>query len=213
MPQVIETQVFEFDELSDAAKERARQWFRELADSSDLDHVVTDAEAIAALLGIEFHTSPVKLYGGGMRRDACVCWALAYCQGDGASYDSNYEYRKGCARAIRRYAPQDSKLHAIADSLVALQKRHGYRLKATTKTGSDSNSQSMRVEMCETESFMPLPQFEAAESELRDILRRFADWIYWQLRTENDYQNSDETVSENIRANEYTFTANGKRFG
>ncbi len=212
MPQVIETQVFEFDELSDAAKERARQWFRDCSDSSDLDHVITDAEAIASLMGIEMRTRAFRTIGGNQRTEPCVYWALTYCQGDGAAFDSRYAYRKGCAREVKRYASQDSKLHAIADSLVALQKRHGYRLAAQTWTGGDANSQSMRVELDDS-CLSDAEAWANAESELRDILRRFADWIYWQLRTENDYQNSDEQVDENLRANAYTFTENGKRFG
>ena len=38
-------------------------------------------------------------------------------------------------------------------------------------------------------------------------------WIYRTLESEYDYQNADEQVDENIEANEYTFTAEGRRFG
>lgn len=41
-------------------------------------------------------------------------------------------------------------------------------------------------------------------------MRAFADWIYRQLETEYDYQNSDEQVDESIIANEYEFTEEGK---
>lgn len=43
--------------------------------------------------------------------------------------------------------------------------------------------------------------------------RTFADWIYRQLESEYEHVNSDESVAETIRANEYEFTADGKREG
>lgn len=46
-----------------------------------------------------------------------------------------------------------------------------------------------------------------------EIARDFMNWIYRQLESEYDYQNADEQVDDTIRANEYTFTAEGKRFG
>ena len=50
------------------------------------------------------------------------------------------------------------------------------------------------------------------ELELTGALRAFADWIYRQLETEYNYQNSDEQVAETIKANEYEFTVEGERF-
>lgn len=43
----------------------------------------------------------------------------------------------------------------------------------------------------------------------RDILEDYLT----MLRQEVEYRLKDETVDEDIRANEYTFTADGERFG
>ena len=42
-------------------------------------------------------------------------------------------------------------------------------------------------------------------------MRDFADCIYKQLETENDWRNADEQVDETLRANEYEFTEEGER--
>jgi hypothetical protein len=49
----IETNVYKFDELSDAAKERARDWFREASAGDTPDCALDDAVTIAGLMGIE----------------------------------------------------------------------------------------------------------------------------------------------------------------
>ena len=40
-----------------------------------------------------------------------------------------------------------------------------------------------------------------------------ARWLYRQLEREHEYLTSDEAVDESIIANDYTFTASGRRFG
>ena len=54
---------------------------------------------------------------------------------------------------------------------------------------------------------------EPGEWRLIEALRDLARWLYRQLESEYDYLSSDEVVDETIAANEYTFTARGRRFG
>jgi hypothetical protein len=49
---------------------------------------------------------------------------------------------------------------------------------------------------------------EAAIETARDAMR----WIYRRLEREYEYQNSVECVDEVIRANEYEFTEDGRRY-
>jgi hypothetical protein len=53
--------------------------------------------------------------------------------GDGASFDTFYSHEKDAPRRIREYAPQDTKLHRIADVLYAIQRRNFYQLTAETR--------------------------------------------------------------------------------
>ena len=69
MPEIIETTVYQLGELSDAAKNNARAWYREGGFDYDwYDSVFEDFERIAEILGICLKTRPVRLMGGGTRR-------------------------------------------------------------------------------------------------------------------------------------------------
>jgi hypothetical protein len=50
-----------------------------------------------------------------------------------------------------------------------------------------------------------------ATNDFIEAARDFMDWIYRQLEAAYEFEQKDETVAENIRANEYEFTAEGKR--
>lgn len=52
-----------------------------------------------------------------------------------------------------------------------------------------------------------------AEEIVTEALRDLVRWLYRQLECEYEYLSSDECVDETIIANEYTFTASGRRFG
>jgi hypothetical protein len=49
--------------------------------------------------------------------------------------------------------------------------------------------------------------------DLIDALHYLAHWLYRALEREYEFQTSDETVDDAMAANEYTFTAEGRRFG
>ena len=68
MPRIIETTVYTIDELSRAAKENARIWFRDQGLHDEwYDFVYEDFGTICEILGITLATTPVPLYGGGTR--------------------------------------------------------------------------------------------------------------------------------------------------
>jgi len=208
--QVTEKIVFKFDELSDDAKEVARAWWRESEAMymSDSEFVIEYAEWVAAILGIEFSTRSVGLYGGGTRQKPCVYWSGFYSQGDGACFEGSYSYAKGSAKAIREYAPKDKTLHAIADSLAEVQKRNFYRLVASiSHRGHYYHSGCMSVDV--EDSGNPYRDIGDAGEIVTQAMRDFADWIYDQLRSEYEYVMSDEHVDESIRINGYEFDESG----
>ena len=58
MPMIVETQLFTFNELSDDAKEKAREWYRQgHLDDDWWDTVYSDFEAICEILGIALKTT------------------------------------------------------------------------------------------------------------------------------------------------------------
>ena len=57
------------------------------------------------------------------------------------------------------------------------------------------------------------PMTDGAEDTVIEALRDLARWFYRQLEREYDYLTSDDAVDESIAVNQYTFTAQGHRFG
>jgi hypothetical protein len=211
MTGTMETTVFTFDELSDDAKEKARDWYREASQHDDWwDTVFEDADKIAKLLGIEFKQKPVKLHGGLTRYDPRIWFSGFSSQGDGACFEARYRYAKGCAKAVRGYAPQGEWLRQIAGGLQAAQRSAFYRLEAETEhSGHYYHSGCMSVKVWRNPDDRDVSR--EIEEEVTQLLRQFADWIYHQLEAEHDYRNSDENVDECIRANDYEFTSAGNR--
>ncbi|MGF7006962.1 antitoxin of toxin-antitoxin stability system [Aminobacter sp. BE322] len=214
MPEVIETTVYRLDELSDDAKEKARAWYREGGFDYDwYDAVYEDFQRIAEILGIRFKTRTVRLLGGGSRQEPCIWFRGLWSQGDGASFEGNYAYRKNASAEIRSYAPKDTILHGIADALQSVQRRNFYQLRAeASHRGHYYHEYCMAISVTRDS---PTYQDMTADAEevITEALRDLARWLYRQLEREYDYLSSDEAVDETITANEYTFTENGRRFG
>lgn len=202
MSRIIETEVFKFPELSDAAKEKAREWYRNGAWDYDWwDSVYADADTIAGLMGITMDRkgkhSPTIYFSG--------FWS----QGDGACFEGTYCYKKGSVKAIKDYAPRDEELHRIATGLQDLQRRNFYALSASMKQhGHYNHSGCMTVSVSDDRHTYRWVD-ASAEDELTQYMRDFADWIYGQLEKEYEWLTSDEQVDEAIIANEYEFDAEG----
>ncbi len=208
--EVTERTLYAFGELDQDAKERARDWYRGCIESDELADS-DDWETVAGIIGIEFKTRPVNLHGGGTRRDPCIYWSVGGSQGDGASFEGSYSYAKGAPAAIRAHAPKDSELHRIADSLMAVQRRHFYALEATMSQGVGSNfyshSGTMSVDVDRSDG--KDCDLHDATDDIKQLMRDFADWIYRRVSDQWDYLHSDESVDESILANEYEFTETG----
>lgn len=205
---IAETEVFTFAELDSSAKENARNWYRASAEL-DTDCIFDDAVTIAGLLGISIATRSVPLMNGGTRGAPKIYWSGFASQGDGACFEGSYQYRKGAAKEVRAYAPQDKALHRIADGLQALQRKHFYSLQASVShTGRYSHEYSTDIAV--EDSRDSWRDIGTAEESVKDYLRDFMRWIYRALESEWDYINSDSQVDESIDCNGYEFTADGQ---
>jgi len=214
MPHSVQTTVYYLNELSEAARDQARNWYREIAFDDDwYDCVYDDFETICGVLGVHLETSPVPLFGGGTRAKSCIYFSGFWSQGDGACFEARYAYAKDAPRKIRAHAPQDTELHAIADALQAAQRRNFYQLRAdVTHRGRYYHEYCMAISV---ERDSPTGQDMTADAEeiVIEALRDLARWLYRQLEREYDYLTSDDVADEAITANAYTFTAAGRRFG
>ncbi|MBE1529744.1 hypothetical protein GGC65_004200 [Sphingopyxis sp. OAS728] len=214
MPAIIETTVYQLDELADEAKERARSWYRQHGFDHDwYDNMFEDFGRICLLLGVDLRTRSVRLMSGRARSQPCIFFSGFSSQGDGACFEGTYRYARGMRRAIRGYAPENIELHRIADALEAIQWRNFYQLSATARhRGRYVHEYCMEISVERDSPAYQEPTADA-EEEVAGALRNLARWLYRQLEREYDHQTSDEAVDEAITANEYSFTKAGRRFG
>ena len=177
---IVELELYQFAELSDKAKERARDWWRRYDDFDD-DSTLSDAKAIAALIGI----------------GACEIQYSGFAsQGDGASFTGIYNYKPDALQTVIAYAPQDTKLHAIVSDIVA--------------AGQETQIAIIRDNNCRYSHEYTMTISDGPNAML-DALRAFARWIYRQLESAYDYQNSNEYIDDVLAINEYWFDVAGNR--
>jgi hypothetical protein len=209
-----------FAELDEQAKGRARSWYRDgQLDYEWWDSIYDDAIRMAAAIGIDIGYS---VRPGG-HREYNIWFSGFSSQGDGACWEGRYRYKKGALKALKAEAPASYKnpatgylvevpsnqeLHRIAKALQEVQRRHFYKLVATSvHSGRYNHSGCMSVDVEHDEE--RYRDVGGAEEEVTTLLRDFADWIYNRLEEEHDWLTSDEQVEESLAANDYTFDVDG----
>ena len=214
MPRIVETTVYELGELSRSARKRARAWYRESCLDWDWhEYIYEDFETVCELLGVTLRTCAVRLMGGGTRETPRVFFRGFHSQGDGASFEGVYRYAPSACAAIRAYAPKDTELHAIADALADIQRRNFYQLVGDIRQrGPYCHEYTMAIDV-ERDSPMGQDATDDAREAIVEALRDLARWLYRQLEREYRYLSSDEVVDETILTNDFSFTADGLRFG
>ena len=215
---IIEKTVFKFEELSDKAKEKARAWFRDGNDDTHwADVVYEDAATLGAYMGIDLRTRTEKARNG---EPMCglvnIYYSGFWSQGDGACFEGNWHAKAIDVAGLKQAAPQDTKLHVIADGLAAVAKDYPEARATTKHSGHYYHSGCMAVDWNvgthPTEDDPPHSWYDDFDSDsLTDLLRSFADWIYRQLEEAYEQENSNEQVDENIICNEYEFYEDGSR--
>lgn len=185
MAEIIETIVYSFDELSEEAKEKARDWYRQGAFEDDwYSAVYSDFEQICEILGISLASVPVRLFGGGTRRKPCIWFSGFASQGDGACFEGDYIYVRGSSRAIRDYAPKDEELHRIADALLTAQWGNFFQLGARiSHRGRYYHEYSMEIAV-DRGSPVDQAMTTTAEEDVAEALRDLARWLYGKLQAE-----------------------------
>lgn len=204
MPKQVTVTTYTYDELSDAAKEKARAWWREVTqhDTWALDHVIDDAMAVGGQLGIEFDTR---------RPGRAIYYSVGFRPDDGVGFEGTYYARENCETAVKELAPADDGLAAIAARLDAVRARDARAVHAVVRQINSRYCHENAVSIdCEYDGGEDVPADVA--QEVADCLRDYMRWIYRRLVAEITYQDGDEAVGENLRANEYAFTADGRRF-
>lgn len=211
-----ETKVYTYDELSDEAKEKARDWYRDGALDYDWwDGLYEDFAQRAEELGIDLRKNPFTL-----RNEPEINFSGFYCQGSGSSFAGTWSADKIQGDKLREECPTETELHRILSELESIAKEDP-GMSATINTGGDNwinievcdgEEASERLNELEYESgeYKNLSKtYREREDDLIQTLRDFNHWIYQGLQKEYEWLNADEQVEESIRANKYEFTEDG----
>jgi hypothetical protein len=211
---IIETRVFDFDELDDDAREKAREWYRRSSLEDDwYEFEFEQFEAVCEILGITLRGRPVRRMDGGTNTKPSIFFSGFSSQGDGACFEGSYRYANSSARRIREHAPSENALHALADQLFAVQRRNFYELSASMRqTGRYCHENSMIISV-QRDSSTGQDLSLADEDIVMEAMRDLARWLYRRLEAEYDYQLGDAQIDEALRASGQTFTEDGSRFG
>ena len=208
-----ETVVYTFDELSDRAKETAREWFRNGIEF-DADYCIEDFARLTALIGLDVRTRPVKLMNGSTRMEPDIHYSGFCSQGDGASYSGSYSYVHGSVAKLESEAPSgvgkgyegNNEINRIARDLRDVQRRNFYKLQASISHKGRYFDIDVDVERADEKNVS-----DDDVETVRECMKDLAHYLYRQLEREWEYRNSDECVDEDIRANEYEFDEDGNR--
>ena len=201
------------------AKEKAGTATARQSDYAWWEGVYSDAVEMAALMGIEIGTRRGS-------KDTAISFSGFCSQGDGASFEGTYHYRKGGLKALQSAAPAGYKdadtgqwveqkanieLHEIARTLQQIQRPFLYKLEAVVKQrGHYLHSGCTHIEVTHADSMYR--DIGDAEDGIAQALREFMDWIYARLEAEYDWLNSDKNIEDSIEANECEFREDGTRY-
>jgi hypothetical protein len=200
--------LYQFDELEERAKERARDWYRQGGfDYEWWDCTFDDVKECLGKIGFSVN----KIYFSGFSS-----------QGDGACFEGDWSARSVDSTALKEHAPADTTLHALADEAARIAAQYPQASASMAHRGRyyHSHSVDVDVDLSEDDSELELtPQQwkerdEAREPDvdaIKELCRDAMDWIYRQLEKEYEYLTSDESVDETIRINEYEFDEDGNR--
>jgi hypothetical protein len=209
---VIERTVYKFDELSDKAKDRARDEARGWdVEDEWWNYTYDDAVRMGALMGIEISSTKYtnkQLNHSWEKVD--ISFSGFSSQGDGASFAGRYRCVPDAVAQIKAEC-NDEELVAIAEELTTLQvvaKFDGNRQLACD-VAQVSNRFALSVNVYEFDGNNDFLVTSEEEHALGELMRRFAAWIYDQLEAQYEYLTSDEHVNERLSEEDYEFEEDG----
>lgn len=199
----ITTLVYSLSELSPAAKEKARDWYRQASTGDDhgAEAVIDDAKQVFANCGITIDR---------------VGYSGFWSQGDGAHFVGTWRASDVKVGGVKQEAPVDEELHRIAaefERLAALFPLSSFTVKHRGHYQHE-NCTDFSFEFLDADGYqVDPPGAQQAEKDLEKAAKDAMRWIYLTLEKEYEYHNADEQVDETIESNGYTFTEDGERFG
>lgn len=222
--EITERTLYTYGELSDKAKEAAREWYARGAceDSFWTESIFESAADAAALFGLDIRQTRKALLGGGHRYGPAVYWSGFWSQGDGACCEGTWYARDVKPGALAKEFPRDEELQRIAavfesvakaypDASFSVKHRGHYYHSGCTAFEFEPGDCPHDEEENEEENGRASDWYrDFPEDDLKQAARDFMDWIYSGLEKEYEYQTSEEACAEACEANGYEFTEAGE---
>lgn len=219
----IELHIFKYSELSDKAKEKARDRYREAlaGDNFFAEYVIEDFHETLKALGFDpYKRVSSRATGYNAKLRSTVQWSGFWSQGDGAAFEGRWRAENFNPKELLANRPVDAlsndatnanaELHRIAAEILACKKAG--LLNATIRA-----ARGFFMALDDAQAFDPNDPEDSrdADTGLRvrfiDAARDLASGFYKALESEYKYWNSDEQIAETIEANEYEFYADGRQ--
>ena len=192
---IIETKAYTFDELSDDAKEKLIEKFREdKYEYLNLDYFYDDCVYQLEELGF---VNPKIQY------------SLGYCQGDGLSFEADKYTRLEDLYIKELGKGKEHTAQVLADNSTFIctgnKGRYCYASTSDIDLYIENYSSTINTD-CENINNV----VDIVRGELEDLYVDICSNLEKQGYDEIEYQLSDECIIEDIQCNEYEFTKEGK---
>lgn len=197
MPTIKQVTVYKFAELSDKAKEKAREWWRR-ASAGDLYFSEMPTEnlvEIAAALGWEIDKKR-------------IFWSGFYSQGDGAQFAGEFSAARVDVSKLAAFLAVDETLAGIAHQFKLIAEAFPQVEGSVKPHGHYSHEMATEF----SDDFPAHTKGRIFAEVWKDQTRALMKWYYSHLREAYEFEQSNEAVDDNITANEYEFTADGERY-
>lgn len=188
-----------YHELSEEAKEKAREWMRACVESDNYwsEGVITDWEQILGCLGF---------------LDVDIFWSGFWSQGDGACFAGSWrerdvDYAKLVEHVGEEKAEEYGKFFHEMNALFDVGAIDSHYV-SLSHVGLYYHEHSVRFgfDIPDEDGGRTVPDFE---EDFKEACQGLMRKIYKNLEEEYEYQLSDEAIEETIECNEYDFNEEG----
>lgn len=216
-----EITIYKFDELSESAKEKAREWYRDGAlDYQWWDYQYEAFQTLCEFFGIKLNTKR-----GGKYPE--IYFSGFYSQGDGSSFSGSVDVVKMFKCIAGKSWKQE--FPTLELDFYKITGRNEQRVLGAILNGLIDVTASIKCSNRETSVRSSMDwdlgdpsgmkqrdnidgYFSFFEEYIRNVAEELNHHLFQSLEKEYEWLNSDEQVDESIIANEYEFTENGERY-
>lgn len=226
MARTVEKTVYKFNELSDEAKKKARDWWREGGlDYEWWEFCYDEFVTLCEFFGIEMDTK--RRNNPKAKGEPAIYFTGFYSQGSGSSFAGSVDVQK-MLKCVEDLSWQ-KEFPSISFRFMTIKNKNEQRIIKAIKDGLIDCSCSIRHSNRETAVSLSLDWDSSdpsgdkdrrnidsyiceIEEYLQDIANKLNSHLYKSLETEYEWRMADEQVDETCISNEYEFEEDGSPY-